>query len=125
MEAMMEGKSSESILLSPFGLRETTAPPFDVEELISKIDAKIAELDAEENAAKPKPYTVTLVGYSGKATDIVRAIRKELGLGPSEAVKLTKSLPSKVHIEGAAEARSFAQALKKAGGIVTTEGFKL
>ena len=125
MEAMMEGKSSESILLSPFGLRETTAPPFDVEELISKIDAKIAELDADENAAKPKPYTVTLVGYSGKATDIVRAIRKELGLGPSEAVKLTKSLPSKVHFEGAAEARSFAQALKKAGGIVTTEGFKL
>ena len=125
MEAMMEGKSSESILLSPFGLRGTTAPPFDVEELISKIDAKIAELDADKNAAKPKPYTVTLVGFSGKATDIVRAIRKELGLGPSEAVKLTKSLPSKVHFEGAEEARSFAQALKKAGGIVTTEGFKL
>lgn len=122
MEAMMgNNMSSEATFLSPLGSSEKAGGSFDVDGLI----ARIAQIEAEEHAVKPKPYTVTLTGYNGKLVEVVKVVRKHMSLGLKDATELVRDLPFKAHFETMEEARFYAHALEKAGGTVTTEGFIL
>lgn len=98
---------------------------FDIDKLIAKIDAKIAELEEEEKAGEQDQtghFTVTLVSCLSKL-GAIKVLRNAMPLSLRDAKDIVDNLPFKKTFTSLKEAKSFASELTEATGTVTTEGF--
>ena len=109
------------------GDKESETTSFDVESLIAKIDAKIAELEAEEAAEKAKSESVEkkeasvreviilTVGSSKLAT--IKVIREHTKVTLKEAKDIVDNLPHTFSISTEEKASCFISALSEVGSI--------
>ena len=109
------------------GDKESETTSFDVESLIAKIDAKIAELEAEEAAEKAKSESVEkkeasvqeviilTVGSSKLAT--IKVIREHTKVTLKEAKDIIDNLPHTFSVSTEEKASRFISALAEVGSI--------
>lgn len=100
-------------------------PFFDIDKLVAKIDAKIAELEEEENTGEQDQtghFTVTLVSCLSKL-GAIKVLRNAMPLSLRDAKDIVDNLPFKKTFTSLKEAKAFASDLTEATGTVTTEGF--
>ena len=98
---------------------------FDIDKLIAKIDAKIAELEEDEKHTDQEvtgSYSVTLVDCVSKL-GIIKVLRQAMSLSLKEAKDIVDDLPFKKTFASRQEAQNFANKLTEASGLVVTEGF--
>ncbi len=105
------------------------ASEMDVDDLLKKIDAKIAELEAEEKAEQEKnkrehkctknKVVILSGGYEGNkvAYVLAKAINKTL----ADAKKMLNSLPTEIEFKSKKEAEIFMQEINKSGGLAVIE----
>jgi type IV secretion system protein VirD4 len=100
-------------------------PFFDIDKLVAKIDAKIAELEEEEKTGEQDQtghFTVTLVSCLSKL-GAIKVLRNAMPLSLRDAKDIVDNLPFKKTFTSLKEAKAFASELTEATGTVTTEGF--
>lgn len=99
-------------------------PFFDIDKLVAKIDAKIAELEEEKAGEQDQTghFTVTLVSCVSKLS-VMKILRNHMPLSLREAKDIVDDLPFKKTFTSLKEAKAFASELTEATGTVTTEGF--
>ena len=99
-------------------------PFFDIDKLVAKIDAKIAELEEDEKHTDQEAtgsYSVTLVDCVSKL-GIIKVLRQAMSLSLKEAKDIVDDLPFKKTFASRQEAQNFANKLTEASGLVVTEG---
>lgn len=129
MELTFSGFSSErkaSAMPSgfPFLGYTRTDGPMDIDSLVSRIDAKIAELEAEEEAERKKleaekKHHVIITGDQGNKARIARVIAATTGDSLEKAAKKLDHFPVDIAFSTKSEAVKFAKEVTNAGGKAT------
>ena len=106
-----------------FERKSDDAPRFpfqiDTEDLISRIDARIAQLEMEmseeekENEKEAKSYTITILVAGPNKDKVVIELAKRKGISKKKAVELLSNLPAEITFERKVEAHSFVEELSK------------
>lgn len=102
-----------------------TDGPMDFDSLVSRIDAKIAEVEAEEEAERKKreaekKHHVIITGDQGNMARIARVIAAMTGGSLEKAVKkLDHHFPVYIAFGTTSEAVKFAKEVTNAGGKAT------
>lgn len=97
----------------------------DIDSLVSRIDAKIAELEAEERAEKEKTskekkvskHIVTILGTDSNRDAVARIVARCKGITISAATNMIKSFPSEISMRKKEDADKLVQELSKCGFI--------
>ena len=92
---------------------------FNTEDLVARIDAKIAELAEEEKAErelKTKPHQVVVTAVGDELPAIARAIASLSVLSIKAVTKELKALPASFDFVNKAEAQEALKRVKEAGG---------
>lgn len=126
MESTLSGFSSERKAPAipsgfPFLDDAHTDGPMDIDSLISRIDAKIAELEAEEEAEKKHlqelaPINVIITSRNGNLARIVGIISKKMGLSLNDATRMLAIIPAEIPCSSLDEAEKLAKEISNAGG---------
>lgn len=101
--------------------------PMDIDGLVSRIDAKIAELEAEEEAELKKKYAESknlVVKFTCEQQDknkIARILSAAKGMSMESAIKMLDHFPVQVKFQDAKDAIKFAHAIDRAGGDASVE----
>lgn len=108
----------------PFLDDDHTDGPMDIDSLVSRIDAKIAELEAEEKAERKKKeaekkHHVIITGVQGSKARIVRLIAATMGDNLEKAAKRLDHLPVDIAFSTKSEAMKFAKEVTNVGGKAT------
>ena len=129
MESTLSGFSSErksSTMPSGFPFLDGahTDGPIDIDSLVSRIDAKIAELEAEEEAERKKQdaekkHHVIITGSQGNKARIARIIAATTGDSLEKAAKKLDHFPVDIAFSTKSEAMKFAKEVTNAGGKAT------
>lgn len=129
MESTLSGFSSERKAPAmpsgfPFLDDAHTDGPMDIDSLVSRIDAKIAELEAEEEAERKKleaenKHHVIITGDQGNKARIARVIAATTGDSLEKAVKRLDHFPVDIAFSTKSEAVKFAKEVTNAGGKAT------
>ena len=129
MESTLSGFSSERKAPAmpsgfPFLDDAHTDGPMDIDSLASRIDAKIAELEAEEEAERKKleaekKHHVIITGDQGNKARIARVIAVATGDSLEKAAKKLDHFPVDIAFSTKSEAVKFAQDITNAGGKAT------
>lgn len=129
MESTLSGFSSErksSTMPSGFPFLDGahTDGPIDIDSLVSRIDAKIAELEAEEEAERKKQdaekkHHVIITGSQGNKARIARIIAATTGDSLEKAAKKLDHFPIDIAFSTKSEAMKFAKEVTNAGGKAT------
>lgn len=129
MESTLSGFSSERkppAMPSGFPFLDDahTDGPMDIDSLVSKIDAKIAELEAEEEAerkklAAKKKHHVIITGGQGNKEKIARVIAATTGDSLEKAVTKLDHFPVDIAFSAKSKAVKFAKEITNAGGKAT------
>lgn len=98
--------------------------PMDIDGLVSRIDAKIAELEAKEENEKKKrapkgEYHVLILDDKGNKTQIARVIAATTGMRVDQAAQKLSNLPFDLSFDTKKEAMKFAKDVTDAGGNAT------
>lgn len=95
-----ENSASKSTEIFDDNAHESEHSGFDFEDLVAKIDAKIAELEAEETAEKKaneaktgKTYVVTLLAVSGSKAPVIKAVRDNTKMSLKQAKGAIDKMP--------------------------------
>lgn len=134
----LKKKQMESIVLAKSPKRGKPELPFDfpfieegkngsspdLDSLISTIDEKIAELEAEEKNKKDKrtqkgEYLVLILDDSGNRAKIARVIASATGMRLDRATQKLSNLPFALSFDTNKEAIKFANDITDAGGTAT------
>ena len=129
MESTLSGFSAERKTPAvptgfPFFEEARSDGPMDIDSLVSRIDAKIAELEAEEEAerkkqgADKKHHVIITEGQSNRAR-IARAIASATGESLEKAAKRLAQFPVDIAFSTKSEAVKFAKDVTNAGGKAT------
>ena len=129
MESTLSGFSAERktpAVPTGFPFFEEARPdePMDIDSLVSRIDAKIAELEAEEGAerkkqgADKKHHVIITEGQSNRAR-IARVIASATGESLEKAAKRLAQFPVDIAFSTKSEAVKFAKDVTNAGGKAT------
>lgn len=119
-----ERKASEVPRGFPFFEEAQSDGPMDIDSLVSRIDAKIAELEAEEEAerkkkgADKKHHVIITEGQSNQAR-IARVIAAATGDSLEKATKRLAQFPVDIAFNTKSEAVKFAKDVTSAGGKAT------
>lgn len=119
-----ERKASETPMGFPFLGGSQSDGPLDIDSLVSKIDAKIAELEAEEEAerkkqeAEKKHHVIITEGKSNRAR-IARVIAATTGESLEKAIERLTQFPVDIAFSSKSEAVKFAKDVTNAGGKAT------
>ena len=126
MESTLSGFSSERKAPAmpsgfPFLDDTHTDGPMDIDSLVSRIDAKIAELEAEEEAERKrleaeKKHHVIITGDQGNKAKIARVIAATTGESLAKAAKKLDHFPVDIAFSTKSEAVKFAKEVTNAGG---------
>ena len=129
MESTFSGFSSERKTPAmpsgfPFLDDAHTDGPMDIDSLVSRIDAKIAELEAEEEAERKKQETekkhhVVITGGQDKKAEIAQVIAVTTGGSLEKAYKKLNHFPVDIAFSTKSEAVKFAKKVTNVGGKVT------
>lgn len=128
MESTLSGFSSERKSPTmpsgfPFLDDAHTDGPMDIDSLVSRIDAKIAELEAEEaerkKLAAEKKHHVIITGDQGNKARIARIIATTTGDSLEKAAKKLDHFPVDIAFSTKGEAVKFAKEITNAGGKAT------
>lgn len=129
MESTLSGFSSERKAPAmpsgfPFLDDAHTDEPMDIDSLVSRIDAKIAELEAEEKAERKKlkavkKHHVIITGDQGSKVRIARVIAAATGDSLEKATKKLSHFPVDISFGTKSEAMKFAMDITDAGGKAT------
>lgn len=110
----------------PFFEEAGSDGPTDIDSLVSKIDAKIAELEAEEEAkrkkqgAEKKHHVIITEGQSNR-TRIARVIAAATGESLEKAAERLTQFPVDIAFSTKSEAVKFAKDVTNAGGKATVK----
>lgn len=129
MESTLSGFSAERKAPAvptgfPFFEEARSDGPMDIDSLVSRIDAKIAELEAEEEAerkkqgADKKHHVIITEGQSNRAR-IARVIATATGESLEKAAKRLAQFPVDIAFSTKSEAVKFAKDVTNAGGKAT------
>lgn len=129
MESTLSGFSAERKTPAvptgfPFFEEARSDGPMDIDSLVSRIDAKIAELEAEEEAerkkqgADKKHHVIITEGQSNRAR-IARVIASATGESLEKAAKRLAQFPVDIAFSTKSEAVKFAKDVTNAGGKAT------
>lgn len=129
MESTLSGFSAERKTSAvptgfPFFEEARSDGPMDIDSLVSRIDAKIAELEAEEEAerkkqgADKKHHVIITEGQSNRAR-IARVIASATGESLEKAAKRLAQFPVDIAFSTKSEAVKFAKDVTNAGGKAT------
>ena len=129
MESTLSGFSAERKTPAvptgfPFFEEARSDGPMDIDSLVSRIDAKIAELEAEEEAerkkqgADKKHHVIITEGQSNRAR-IARVIAAATGESLEKAAKRLAQFPVDIAFSTKSEAVKFAKDVTNAGGKAT------
>ena len=129
MESTLSGFSAERKTpavptVFPFFEEARSDGPMDIDRLVSRIDAKIAELEAEEEAeqkkqgADKKHHVIITEGQSNRAR-IARVIAAATGESLEKAAKRLAQFPVDIAFSTKSEAVKFAKDVTNAGGKAT------
>ena len=88
----------------------------DYESLMSKVDARIAELEARRKKAEEKKYHVGVMEGQGDRMELARMIAAVTGEGVEDAAKRLQHPPVDVAFRTKDEALKFARDITNAGG---------
>lgn len=129
MESMFSGFDSErrsSTIPSQFPFLDGshTDGPMDIDSLVSRIDEKIAELEAEEKAEQKKKkaekkHHVIITDNQGDKASIAYAIAAATGESLEKAGKKLDRFPVDIAFNTKSEAVKFAKEVTNAGGKAT------
>ena len=126
MESALSSLSAERKAPGAFPFPEGAGPrgSTDIDLLVSKIDAKIAELEAEELAERKKQdaeknYPVVITDCQGNRTKIARLIAAAAGESLEKAAKRLAQLPVELSFRTKGEALRFVRDITNAGGKAT------
>lgn len=129
MESTLSGFSSERKTPAmpysfPFLDDSHTDGPMDIDSLISRIDAKIAELETEEEAEQKKleaekKHHVIITGDQGNKAKIARVIVATTGDSLEKAAKKLDHFPVDIAFSTKSEAVKFAKEVTNVGGKAT------
>lgn len=116
-----ERKSLEIPMRFPFLDDSQADGPMDVDNLVSRIDAKIAELEAEEEAERKKQeaekqHHVIITGDQGSKARIARVLAAATGDSLERATKKLNHFPVDIAFSTKSEAVKFAKEVTNAGG---------
>ena len=119
-----ERKAPEMPMGFPFWDRSRSDRTMDVDSLISRIDAKIAELEAEEEAEQKKKetekkYHVLITEGQSNRARIAQVIAASTGESLEKADERLTRFPVDVAFSTKSEAVKFAKDVSKAGGKAT------
>ena len=129
MESTLSGFSAERKTPAvptgfPFFEEARSDGPMDIDSLVSRIDAKIAELEAEEEAerkkqgADKKHHVIITEGQSNRAR-IARVIASATGESLEKAAKRLAQFPVDIAFSTKSEAVKFAKDVTNVGGKAT------
>lgn len=119
-----ERKAPEMPMGFPFLDGSRSDGPMDIDSLVSRIDAKIAELEAEEEAerkkqeAEKKHHVIITEGKSNRIR-IARVIATLTGESLEKATKRLAQFPVDIAFSSKSEAVKFAKDVTNAGGKAT------
>lgn len=124
---MLNGDSSErtSTPINPFSLESPST--IDTSDLVARIDAKIAELEAQEEAEKKDKerkiihYSVVVLNYGSSRISAVRAVRETLHVPIDVANNMLRTLPAEINVDSKKTAESLMKAIVEIGGIATVK----
>lgn len=124
---MLNGDSSErtSTPINPFSLE--TPSTIDTSDLVARIDAKIAELEAQEEAEKKDKerknihYSVVVLNYGNSRISAVRAVRETLHVPIDVANNMLRTLSAEINVASKKTAESLMKAIVEIGGIATVK----
>lgn len=107
------------------GFRFPFAPAesgMDVDSIVARIDAKIAQLEAEEAAEqekaknkKVKDYTVTILVVGPKENEVVAAVANSKNISKSKAKEMLTQLPAKIKFAKELDAKKFMNEISELG----------
>lgn len=92
--------------------------PFNVDELVARIDAKLEELQAleeEEDSKSGKKYIVTIVRTGSKKNELVDFIAKQKDMSKSEVEKMLDDMPVHIEFENESDAKNFNSKVSQMG----------
>ena len=124
MEFSAERKTPAVPTGFPFFEEARSDGPMDIDSLVSRIDAKIAKLEAEEEAerkkqgADKKHHVIITEGQSNRAR-IARVIASATGESLEKAAKRLAQFPVDIAFSTKSEAVKFAKDVTNAGGKAT------
>lgn len=119
-----ERKAPETPMGFPFLDGSRSDGPMDIDSLVSRIDAKIAELEAQEEAerkkqeAEKKHHVIITEAKSNRAR-IARVIAASTGESLEKATKRLAQFPVDIAFSSKSEAVKFAKDVTNAGGKAT------
>lgn len=101
-----------------------TDEPMDIDSLVSKIDARIAELEAEEEAERKKQdaekkHHVIINGTQRNKSRIACVIAATTGVSLEKATKMLDHFPVNIAFSTKSEAVKFAKEVTNAGGMAS------
>lgn len=94
----------------------------DVDSIVARIDAKFAQLEAEEAAEqekaknkKVKDYTVTILVVGPKENEVVAAVANSKNISKSKAKEMLTQLPAKIKFAKELDAKKFMNEISELG----------
>lgn len=120
----MERRSNEMPMGFPFLGEERSETSPNLDSLMSRIDAKIAELEAEEEAERKKKnkkhkHHVFITAINGDRAKLAHIISATTGESVAAATKKLNELPIDLSFATKDEAIKFARNITNAGGVAT------
>ncbi len=101
---------------------EKDEAPLDIDDLVAKIDAKIAELENEEKAEiektrKEAKYRVMIADDQGNRARILKVIIDSTGMSFAEAMNKLNMIPCVISFDSKKKAAAFKKEIENAGGM--------
>ena len=120
----VERKSPEMPMGFPFLDDSSTDGAMDIDSLVSRIDAKIAELEAEEETERKKQeavkkHHVIITGDQGSKNKIARVIAVATGENLEDAAQRLTRFPVDIAFSTKSEAVKLCKDVTNAGGKAT------
>ncbi len=120
----VERKVSEVPMDFPFFEEARSDGPMDIDRLVSRLDAKIAELEAEEEAERKKQgadkkHQVIITEGQGNRARLARVLAAATGESLEKAAKRLAQFPVDIAFSTRSEAVKFAKDVTNAGGKAT------
>lgn len=130
MESVLSGdhsdrRSNPASSAFPFMDSSSSEGQMDIDSLVSRIDEKIAQLEAEEKAEEEKKakkkkaskYVVSILASDSQKAAIAKTIARCKGIAISEAMAMVSSLPAEIPVTKKANADKLVQELSNDGFI--------
>lgn len=112
-EISSEANKSKGDFHGPFSERRESSSGLDIDSIVSKIDAKIAQLEKEEKAEKRKikDYTVVIMASESENDDIAQILAKHKRITIKAAKMLISKSPIEVSFKEKSQAVAFCDEL--------------